>query len=127
MDSTSGVLDDSSLNLLRGSNVHRLVYNNVIYYMSLRDGNVKKYFSRVASSTLNELDLNINTGEYRIKSTLDPIIEEHINNKVIHVTKEDRRRWDNKVTASVTQIEEDDYKFVYQNISDEIYHQYIRR
>jgi len=109
IDSRSGTLPESQLKLLKDNNTNRLTYNNVIYYMSLRDGNVKKYFSRASNVELNEIDLNITTGNYVVISSIDAALQKHINNKVIHVSQLDRDRWDNKVSAEAELIKDDNY------------------
>ena len=109
IDSESGTLTESQLKLLRDNNINRLTYNNVIYYMSLKDGNVKKYFSRATGVELNEIDLNITTGNYAVISSIDAALQRHIDDKVIHVSQEDRDRWDNKVSAQAELIKDDNY------------------
>lgn len=109
IDSESGTLPESQLKLLKDNNTNRLTYDNVIYYMSLGDGNVKKYFSRASNVELNEIDLNITTGNYVVISSIDAALQKHINNKVIHVSQLDRDRWDNKVSAEAELIKDDNY------------------
>lgn len=109
VDSESGTLPESQLKLLKDNNTNRLTYNNVIYYMSLRDGNIKKYFSRATNVELNEIDLNITTGNYVIRSSIDAALQRHIDDKVIHVSQLDRDRWDNKVSAQAELIKDDNY------------------
>lgn len=118
IDSESGTLPESMLKLLKDNNTNRLTYNNVIYYMSLKYGNVKKYFSRAANVELNEIDLNINTGDYIVISSIDAALQKHINNKVIHVSQLDRDRWDNKVNAQTELIDDEKNDYLLKLLTD---------
>lgn len=106
----SGTLSEEVLLLL--NNVNRLVYNNKIYYVSVRDGNIKKYSSKDPSSLLNEIDVNMQTGEYQIINSIDIILKEHIENNSIHVTQQEKDNWNNKVSAEATEIASSDYKLI---------------
>ena len=51
----------------------------------------------------------MSTGNYRVIKKIDPALEAHINDADVHVTPAERIFWNNKVTAEVNQIEEEDY------------------
>lgn len=97
----SGVLEESKLNLLIDNQVNRLVFGNRVYYLSLRSGSIRKYFSTNQSSSFNEIDIDLSTGEYQVISTMDVIIAEHLANSSAHVSDQDRTFWNNKVTAAI--------------------------
>ena len=106
----SGTLSESVLGLL--NNINRLTYENVIYYFSLKEGNIKKYFSRAENVTLNEIDVNMRTGEYQMMSSINQVLQAHIENHEIHVSQSDRARWDNKVSATSVPMTDIDYKLI---------------
>lgn len=108
--SLEGALDSESLNLLISNKVNRLVLSDVIYYLSVVNGTTRKYFSRVPSSVYNEIDIDINTGEYEAISKMDPAIKNHIEDETIHITEEERLFWNNKVSASADKISSTDYQ-----------------
>ena len=110
LTSTGGILPVEVLGLL--NNANRLTYNNVIYYLSVKDNNTYKYFSKTNSSVLNEIDVNVETGEYQIVNSIDIILKEHIENNSIHVTQEEKNNWNNKVSTEVTEIASSDYKLI---------------
>jgi len=85
-----GYLEETLLNLLIENKVNRISFESRVYYLSMIEGNIRKYFSTVASSSLNEIDVNIETGEYEVKSTLDKIVEDHLNDNTSHITELER-------------------------------------
>lgn len=97
----SGILEESKLNLLIGNQVNRLVFGTKVYYLSLRYGNIRKYFSTDQSSSLNEIDVDLGTGEYQVISTIDTALEAHMNDVSSHVSSDDRIFWNNKVTTKI--------------------------
>ena len=114
--SLSGTLESELLNLLIENRVNRLVYNDVIYYLSLIGNPIRKYCSRIQSVTYNEIDVNIQTGDYVIIQTMDPRIREHIDDTNVHVTPDEKAFWNKKVSASVEQIgTEDDNRLILTN------------
>lgn len=109
VDSTHGYLPTSDLLKLINNKVNRIVYNNIVYYYSLKIGNIQKYFS-VAINTdnnteLNEIDVDITTGEYEIVNSTNKYLQDHINNTTIHVTASEKTFWNNKVTAVVEAVQ----------------------
>ena len=86
----SGQFTAEKLALLQTNKVNRIVFNNIIYYLSIVNENEKKYFSRIESSEYNEVDVNMETGQYVFISKMNPIIEDHINNTTIHITENER-------------------------------------
>ena len=107
-----GTLDEEMLNLLIENKINRLVYGDLIYYLSIVEEDIRKYFSKIQSSVYNEIDVNVETGDYHIISKSDPLVQEHIDNIVIHITQEEREFWNNKVTASTVQIDTGDYNLL---------------
>jgi len=104
----SGVLPESILLFLRSNRLNKVVLGNKIYYLSIKNGNIQQYFSNTSNNIPNEpnfnrVDLNIDTGEFTIKDTwLDAQMKlaiEHINNQDIHVTLDDKLRWNNKLNC----------------------------
>ena len=118
---TSGILDVEELGLLLENKVNRLVFNNTIYYLSIIENEIRKYFSKNQSSKNNEIQVNSTTGEYEVISKIDPILEQHIENRNIHVSAEDRLFWDNKVSAITTPLSQDDNILILTN--ENIYNQ----
>lgn len=104
VDELEGTLSEEDLQKISGNKINRIVYNNIVYYYSLKDGDVQKYFSiakQVDSDTdYNEIDVNILTGEYEIVVAHDKYWEDHINNRVVHITQQEREFWNNKVTTN---------------------------
>lgn len=97
-----GTLDEESLDTLKNNLCNRIVYQNVVYTMSINDRPLRKYFCGSSILQDNELDVNLNNGEFWIHSSLDALsVDEHIKDKIIHISQSDRDRWDNKVTAFV--------------------------
>lgn len=109
VNSYEGTLNQEQLDLLKKNKVNRIVLNNVIYYLSAIDGNIRKYFSRIESTDHNEVDVNINTGYYLFISKMNPIIENHINDTTIHITEAERLYWNNKVSASAEENQDNDF------------------
>lgn len=106
LNDISGTLDISSLNLLADNLVNRLVLDHTIYYLSIRQGNVRKYFT-TQSVAYNEIDVNMDTGYYVAIPALNPIVSEHIADSNIHVSDSDRTFWDNKVTSYLSAQDEE--------------------
>ena len=108
INSLLGVLDREMLNLLIKNQVNRIVFGNTIYYLSIVEGTtIRKYFSKIQTSEFNEVAVNIETGEYEVKSKMDPVIKAHIENREIHITEEERLFWNNKVTATAQENSND--------------------
>ena len=110
LHATSGYLSREIISLL--NNVNRLTYQNVIYYLSIRENNMKMYFSRAENVTLNQINVNLRTGEYQMMSSMNQVLKAHIENTVIHVSQSDRDRWDNKVSATSEPMPNSDYKLI---------------
>lgn len=104
--SEEGILDEESLNVLRDNLCNRIVYQNTVYYLSITDRPLRKYFSKLQLEN-NEIDVNLTTGEFWLHSSSDALkIDEHIKDKIIHISQSDRNRWNNKVTAYAEPIVE---------------------
>ena len=103
-----GIIPENILVYLRNNKLNKVILGNKIYYLSVRDGNTQQYFSNTSNNipgepNLNRVDLNIETGEFVIKDTwLDAKMKlaiDHINNQDIHVTLDDKLRWNNKLNC----------------------------
>ena len=109
---SQGTLDEQELELLAKNKVNRLVYNNIIYYLAIQAGNVRKYFSRNELTKSNELDINMTTGDYVIFASIDLVLDEHIKDTVRHITQSERNFWNNKVSAEVKVLDTNDYNLL---------------
>lgn len=109
VDELEGTLPEEDLQKIRGNKINRIVYNDIVYYYSLREGNIQKYFSvavqRGDNTDYNEIDVDISTGNYGVYNVLNKYLEDHIKNTTVHITQAERDFWNNKVTT-VTQGEE---------------------
>ena len=85
-----GTLSPANLQLLTANKVNRLEYQNIIYYLSLRDGNIRKYFSNSLTIDYPEIDVDTVSGNYIILPTMNKRLEEHINNNEVHITNAER-------------------------------------
>ena len=90
VSSLSGIIPIDELYLLVKNRVNRIVYQNAIYYFSIKQENIYKYFTTVQTTEYNEIDVDTDIGKYEIKSTLAPQIKEHIENSHIHITDIER-------------------------------------
>lgn len=100
-----GTLNESDLELLRKNKVNRLVIDSNIYYLSIINGNIRKYFTRAEQKTSNEIQVDMDTGSYHVTWKNDPALEEHINDKIVHITAGERLFWNNKVSATKEKIQ----------------------
>ena len=73
--------------------MNRILRGDKIYYLSIKEGNTRKYFSTSAED-YDEIDVNITTGRYEVKNTR---VVDHINNITIHITQDEREFWNNKL------------------------------
>lgn len=100
---TEGRLDDDKLAKIKDNNLNRLVYNNIVYYYARTIDNLKQYHSIVeqtsADTDLNTITVNLDTGDYVMESILSSYLTDHINNRIVHITQEEREFWNNKVTT----------------------------
>ena len=108
VDELSGTLDPELLNYIVTNSVNRLVRGNKIYYLSIVNGNVKRYFS-TAAEDYDAIDVNVITGEYTVANTR---IVAHMNNNTIHITQAEREFWNNKVTADIETISSGNHNLV---------------
>lgn len=92
-ETTTGQLSPTKLNLLTTNMVNRLLRDDKIYYLSIKEGNTRKYFSTSAED-YDEIDIDITTGRYQVKNTK---VIDHINNTTIHITQDEREFWNNKL------------------------------
>lgn len=100
--SLTGVLTQEELDALK-SYVNKIVVGKAIYRLSIVEGNIRKYFTSSEITEFNEINVNMETGEYSIVNKMNPIIQQHIENDIIHITEEERLYWNNKVSANVKQ------------------------
>ena len=112
LTTTQGELSEEELALLNSNQVNRFIYNNSVYYLSIKDGTIRKYFTQNQSTEFNEIDVDTETGGYIIFSKLNPIIDNHIKNTIIHITANEREFWNNKVSAEVEEINTNDYNLL---------------
>lgn len=113
LNSLEGYIPHDDLRLLLTNKINRLVYQDTIYYLATIDNNTRKYFSRKASSVYNEIDVTITTGAFKIISTIDPIVKEHIEDNTIHITETERIFWNDKISVDVEENPSDtDYTLV---------------
>lgn len=92
-ETTTGQLSPAKLSLLTSNSVNRLLRGNRIYYLSIREGNIRKYFSTIEED-YDEIDIDMTNGRYQVKNTR---VIDHINDTTIHITQEDRDYWNNKL------------------------------
>lgn len=111
-----GILDEESLDALKDNLCNAIIYNGTLYKLSIKDGRMRKYFSNLNSSEDNLIDVNIDTGEFILHNAMDPVLQNHINDKVIHISQHDRDFWNNK-RAYTNQIDDETFELV---ISDEL-------
>ena len=123
IETSTGQLDEEALKILEESKSSMLVLNQKVYRLSRIEGTTYKYInsltdgsSRVISIT--ELDVDTTTGNFESKilmidnTALEELraeFEAHRDNNLRHVSDEERERWNNKVTASITLDEHTDY------------------
>lgn len=100
-DFPEGTLSEEDLDLLKNSLVNQILFQSSIYRLSLKEGDLKKYFTSSRVTVYNEIDVDLETGHYIILNTLDPALITHMNDDSRHVTESDRYFWNNKVTAKV--------------------------
>ena len=108
--SPSGVIGPTILPLL--NNVNRLVYRNKVYYVTEKTPTFKRYTSKNEEERLNIINVNLETGVYEVTTSVNQVLQNHINNTDIHVTPQDKERWNNKVDASAVLIEGTNYNLV---------------
>jgi len=94
-ETITGQLSPTKLNLLTTNMVNRILRGDKIYYLSIKEGNTRKYFSTSAED-YDEIDVNITTGEYEVKNSR---LVNHINNKTIHITQAEREFWNKKLNC----------------------------
>lgn len=95
-----GVLPPEDLLALQ-SYVNKIIVGNAVYRLSVVEGNIRHYFTSNELTEFNEITVNMETGEYEIVNKMNPIIQQHIEDTVIHITEEERLYWNNKVSANV--------------------------
>lgn len=121
LETPYGTLTPEQLLAVINNDVNRFIFNNSIYYLSYKSGNIKKYYSSltepVEGEYLNQINVDITTGNYAIVSTSNITwkdIEDHINDTSIHVTSAQKTFWDNKVTAEteILNLDSEEYKLL---------------
>ncbi len=106
VESSSGHLDQDTLDILKKSPSNLIVVDKKIYRLSRIEGNNYKYINSLTDSTsqfvkMSELDVNQETGDFSTKvltiegqsvEQLRLEFEAHRDNNVIHVTSADRSK-----------------------------------
>ena len=106
----SGIFNPNVMPYL--NNVNRLVYRNKIYYLTEKTENFKRYTSKTEETRLDIINVDLTTRVYEVTTSVNQALIDHINNTDIHVTPEDKERWNNKVDASTVLIEGTNYNLV---------------
>ena len=106
----SGVLGENTMTYI--NNINRLVYNNIIYYPTLNTETTKVYCAKTDINKLREITVYLNERRYEVTTILNTALNEHIANDTIHVTQEDKDRWNNKVEATTVLIEDSNYNLI---------------
>ena len=118
INTSTGQLDEESLNLLKQSRGSMIVAVNKVYRLSRIEGNTYKYINSLTDGAsdlvkMSELDLNIETGYFSIRDIsvegqsveeLEEKVDNHIADTTAHITAEERAKWNDKVSADVEQI-----------------------
>lgn len=103
VDSLSGTLSPEDLNKIKDNKINKIVYNNIVYYYSIKVNGIQRYFSVAVQkgddTDYNEIDVDIVTGEYGVYNSKNKYLEDHINNTTVHITQAERNFWNNKVTT----------------------------
>lgn len=110
INALEGNLSEENLEKLTNSDLNRIVFNNIIYYYARINDNIKIYYAiteQVGGITdYNEIDVDLETGHYVVTSVYNKRMMDHINDRVVHITQQEREFWNNKVTTDVGSIEE---------------------
>lgn len=108
----SGVLGEQAIEFLNG--VNRLVYKNIIYYPTVVDKETKTkiYTAKTSVDTLKQITVNMVERSYEVETLVDTVLQDHINNTEIHVTQEEKNKWNNKVDATTVLIDGTSYNLV---------------
>lgn len=93
VENMTGQISSQELSVLTSNRINRLLRGNRIYYLSIREGDIRKYFSTIEED-YDEIDIDITNGIYQVKNTR---VIDHINDTTIHITQEDRDYWNNKL------------------------------
>jgi len=101
-----GIIPEDKFNLIIDNKVNKLMYNGNIYTLSMISGNIRKYYTSFGIKLDNALDIDMTTAEYIIYSNTDEALTEHMNDSVVHITREEREAWNEKVTAYAEAIED---------------------
>lgn len=110
VDALEGDLSESDFIKIKDNNLNRIVYNNIVYYYAITVNNTKRYFSIVeqqgGNTNYNEIDVDLETGHYTVEIAMNKYLEDHINNRIVHITQAERNFWNNKVTTLSGGLEE---------------------
>lgn len=106
-----GVLPQELLVYLRNNKLNKVILGNKVYYLAVKDGNTQQYFSNTSGDipgepNFNKVNVNLETGEFIVKDTwLDAqakAAQQHIDNREIHITPEERLFWNSKLNCEDT-------------------------
>ena len=110
-----GVLPQELLVYLRNNKLNKVILGNKVYYLAVKDGNTQQYFSNTSGDipgepNFNKVNVNLETGEFIVKDTwLDAqakAAQQHMDNREIHITAEERVFWNNKLNCDDNVSEE---------------------
>lgn len=103
-----GTFDDKTFAKLIDNKLNQLVYNNCHFTIAYRDDTVYRYSTDILEEGYNQLiDVNLEHKTWHYWIIGNPILTEHINDRVHHVNQADRDFWNNKVTCAYVNGEEE--------------------
>lgn len=95
-----GTLSEDVLNLLISSRLNRIVYNENVYYLSLKDNRYWRYMGDTTNpNTLNTIVVDTNTGYYAYSLIINGELQAHIADNDRHIREGEREFWNNKLNV----------------------------
>lgn len=95
-----GTLPQDVLNLLMSSRLNKLVYNNNIYSLSMKNNNYWRYMGDTTDpNTLNTIVVDSVLGNYTYSSISNSLLLDHIADDNRHIREGERQFWNNKLNC----------------------------
>lgn len=101
INALAGQLTEVELQTLQNNRTNRIVYNNVFYQLTQIINGQRIYFTANPSSELNEIHVDMETGQYQVINIAPVHLAEHIADTVSHITDAERQYWNDKVTTEI--------------------------
>lgn len=100
INSLSGEFTPAQIAALIRNKQHRIMFGSTIYYSAIRNGDRMRYQSLTPVQEFDHIDVYIPTRTYTVQRRDPTIYDDHIANRIIHITEEERQFWNDKVSCS---------------------------